>query len=156
MKKEDKQKTAGVIAFPPLIYGAALAASIGADYLLARKPLPRATQALAVGFFLAAGMMVAPSFGAFKKAGTTVDVFEETTALVETGPYEHTRNPIYIGLTSLYLAAAFASRRRTPLVVLPAILWLMNAGVIEREERYLEAKFGKKYREYMQRVPRWL
>lgn len=93
---------------------------------------------------------------AFKKAGTPVDPFEETTALVESGPYADTRNPLYLGLTLAYAGVALAARSRAPFALLPALLWMMNNGVIAREESYLEEKFGKTYREYMERVPRWL
>lgn len=148
--------TAGVIAFPPLIYGVAFAASVAAERLLQTRPLPRAVRPLSIGCFLAAATLVAPAFREFTKAGTAVDPFEETTALVTSGPYEHTRNPIYLGLTLAYAGTAFALRRRLPLLVLPPLVWMMNAGVIEREERYLDGKFGAAYREYKQRIPRWL
>ena len=151
-----KAETAGVLAPPPLIYAVPLVASIAAEKLLNGKQLPRPFQLLSIGCFASAVSLVATGFMAFKKAGTPVDPFEETTALVEGGPYEHTRNPLYLGLTLTYVGVALAARRRAPLAVLPAILWIMNNGVIAREERYLEQKFGKPYRKYMERVPRWL
>lgn len=150
------ERTAGVIAFPPLIYAVPLIGGIVADRLLSNKPLPPASRFLSVGCFLAAGSLVAPAFGAFEKAGTPVDVHEESTALVESGPYQFTRNPIYLGLTLLYAGVALATRRAAPLALLPAVLWTMHHGVILREERYLERKFGTAYRDYAQRVPRWL
>lgn len=152
----DSDKTAGVIAFPPLIYGVPLIAGIVADRVLSNKPLPPASGLLSIGCFLAAASIVAPAFGAFKKAGTAIDPFEETTALVDSGPYRFTRNPMYLALTLAYAGVAFAARRAAPFALLPAVLWTMQHGVILREERYLERKFGKAYREYLQRVPRWL
>lgn len=148
--------TAGVVAFPPLIYGIPLAAALFADSRLSSKRLPAASVALSLGVFASAAALVAPAFAAFRNAGTAVDPFEETTALVESGPFAYTRNPMYLGLTLAYVGVALATRRAAPLAVLPAVLWFMNAGVILREERYLERKFGTSYREYMQRVPRWL
>jgi protein-S-isoprenylcysteine O-methyltransferase Ste14 len=148
-------KAAGVIAFPPLIYGIPLALSLGADYFLSSRRLPAASRRLSAGFFSAAAALVIPAFREFKKAGTAVDPFEETIALVQTGPFAYTRNPFYSALTLVYCGVTLATRRTLPLALLPAILWVMNAGVIEREERYLEQKFGEAYREYMLRVPRW-
>jgi protein-S-isoprenylcysteine O-methyltransferase Ste14 len=110
---------------------------------------------LSAGFFAAAAAIVVPSVAEFKKAGTEIDPFEASTALVESGPFAYTRNPMYLGLTLTYVGIALASRATYPFAVLPAVIWFMNAGVIEREERYLERKFGKAYRRYMARVPRW-
>jgi protein-S-isoprenylcysteine O-methyltransferase Ste14 len=153
----DKNRdTAGVIAFPPLIYGVPLAAALLADRYILKTRLPRGCRLLSVGLFAAAASLVGPAFGEFEKAGTSVDVFEETKALVETGPYARTRNPIYLALTLTYAAIALATRRALPLAALPFILCVMNVGVIEREERYMERKFGERYRSYKSRVPRWL
>ncbi len=42
------------------------------------------------------------------------------------------------------------------MLLLPAVLLLINRGVIDREERYLEHKFGELYVNYKNRVRRWL
>lgn len=153
MKKDGE--AAGVIAFPPLIYGVPLALSLAADHFLSKRRLPPSSQVLAAGFFAAAASIAIPAVREFKKAGTAIDPFEETTAFIETGPFAYTRNPLYLGLTLVYCGIAFAARRTLPLALLPAVLWIMNTGVIEREERYLERKFGDAYRDYRRRVPRW-
>jgi protein-S-isoprenylcysteine O-methyltransferase Ste14 len=152
----EERDTAGVIAFPPLIYGVPLAATLVADRLLCKKRLPPAFQVLSLGFFAAAASVVVPSVTHFRKAGTAIDPYEPTTALIESGPFAHTRNPLYLGLTLTYIGIALAFRARLPLRALPLILAVMNSGVIRREERYLERKFGEKYGDYKQRVPRWL
>ena len=147
---------AGVIAFPPLIYGLPLAATIAANNLVSQKRLPNALRFASIGFFMAAASTIVPAFLEMRKAGTSVDVSEETTAIVESGPFAFSRNPIYLGLTLTYIGVSLAAGASLPLAALPAVLWMMNAGVIEREERYLERKFGKAYRRYRNRVPRWL
>lgn len=152
----EKNDVAGVIALPPLIYAIPLAATIAADRLLSGKRLPPVSRALSIGFFIAAVSLVAPAVVEFRKTGTAIDPFEETTALIESGPFAYTRNPLYVGLTLTYTGIALTARAALPLLVLPGVLWLMNTGVIEREERYLERKFGKAYRKYMKTVPRWL
>jgi protein-S-isoprenylcysteine O-methyltransferase Ste14 len=48
------------------------------------------------------------------------------------------------------------ARRLWPLLLLPAALTIVTYGVIEREERYLNGRFGAAYREYAVQVPRWL
>jgi len=153
---DDKKDVAGVIAFPPLIYGAPLALAVAFDRLFNSKRLPVAARFLSLGFFVAGASTVASAFVALKRAGTYIDVNEETTAIVEDGPYAYTRNPICLGLTFGYIGVSLAARTALPLAILPGVLWVMNAGVIEREERYLERKFGKTYRAYRDRVPRWV
>lgn len=152
----NEPETAGVVAFPPLIYGVTLAASIVADRMLHERRLPPVFARLSIPFFGAAASLIVPSFREFKRAGTAVDPYEETTAFVQHGPFQYTRNPIYLGLTAAYIGVALAARSTFPLAALPAILWLMNAGVIAREERYLERKFGEAYLKYKLQVPRWL
>ncbi len=149
-------ETAGVIAFPPLIYGAPLVAGIIADRLLFKRRMPPVARPLSIGFFAAALSLVAPAIREFKEAATPIDPFEETTTLLEAGPFAYTRNPLYLALTLAYAGTALASRAALPLAVLPSVIWLMNVGVIEREERYLERKFGDAYQQYRRRVPRWV
>jgi protein-S-isoprenylcysteine O-methyltransferase Ste14 len=153
---EEERDTAGVIAFPPLIFGAALLAGVILDRLLLKQPLPAPARSLSAGFFNAAGSLGARSVREFRSAGTPVDPYEETTALIESGPFAHTRNPLYLALTLAYTGVALATRSALPLTLLPAVLRVVTVGVIAREERYMERKFGDRYREYTKRVPRWL
>lgn len=72
------------------------------------------------------------------------------------GPYRFTRNPIYIGLSAVYLGiAALAGSLWIALMLVPA-LFILQFGVVLREEAYLERRFGDDYRAYRARVPRWI
>ena len=42
------------------------------------------------------------------------------------------------------------------LLLFPLVMLIMSHGVIAREERYLEQKFGAVYQDYKSRVRRWL
>ncbi|MFI5210728.1 MAG: methyltransferase family protein, partial [Gemmatimonadales bacterium] len=66
------------------------------------------------------------------------------------------RNPMYVGMTLLYLGIALWANSLWPLLLLPAVLVVMRRGVIAREEAYLERRFGDEYRSYRARVRRWL
>ncbi|MFL6192698.1 MAG: methyltransferase family protein, partial [Thermoanaerobaculia bacterium] len=66
------------------------------------------------------------------------------------------RNPMYLGMTLLYLGLALWIGTLWPLPLLPVALWATQRYVIAREERYLEAKFGDDYRRYKERVRRWI
>lgn len=92
----------------------------------------------------------------FTDAGTTIPVDEPTDALVTHGLYGWSRNPIYVGLTTIYVGLSIALTTGWALLFLPILLAVMNRGVIEAEEAYLSREFGTPYKEYKEKVPRWL
>src|SRR5580704_8862327 len=79
-----------------------------------------------------------------------------TTALVVDGIYRQTRNPLYLGTTLIYLGLGVAAGSLWAIVLVVPLLWVINVGVVAREERYLERKFGDAYRAYKARVRRWI
>jgi protein-S-isoprenylcysteine O-methyltransferase Ste14 len=85
-----------------------------------------------------------------------VDPREATTAVVESGPFRYTRNPAYVAFTVAYLGISLLAGSRWPLLLLPVVLVVVDRGVIHREERYLDARFGSDYSGYRRRVRRWL
>ena len=91
-----------------------------------------------------------------KRRGTPVDPRRPTTALVTDGPYRYSRNPLYLRVTLLYLSFAFLVNDIWFVAVLPLVLIVLHVGVISREERYLEARFGDDYRACKANVRRWL
>ncbi len=126
------------------------------DRYLLRDLLPR-VGSRAIGASLAAiGLVV--GFFAFRemlRARTHIDPSKPATALVTAGPFRFSRNPLYLSTTLLYIGAALSFRVLAALVVLPVALVVLHFGVIRREERYLEGKFGEEYRVYRARVRRW-
>jgi protein-S-isoprenylcysteine O-methyltransferase Ste14 len=150
---------AGVIALPPLIYLGFLAA---ATVLEAIVPLPipvaHSLASYAVGVAFAAGgfIMIAIGTQRFAAAGTNIPPTLPTTALVVDGIYERTRNPLYLGTTLVYLGLSVAALSLWAIALLVPLLWVINVGVVKREERYLERKFGDAYRDYKARVRRWI
>jgi len=152
--------SAGVIAHPPVLYLGALVIGLGADWLLALPPLPYLSGAagLSAGLVLGVlglGLLFTAAFR-FIKAGTNIPTHLPSTALVTDGLYRYSRNPIYLGLTLVYLGLVAGLASLGALVLLLPLLAAMQVGVIHREERYLERKFGDDYRAYKQRVRRWL
>jgi protein-S-isoprenylcysteine O-methyltransferase Ste14 len=150
---------AGVIALPPLIFLGFLAA---AAVLEAVVPLPLLTaHGLArylAGAALAACGVVIIAMGTrrFLAAGTNIPPTLPTTALVVDGIYRRTRNPLYLGTTLIYLGLGVAAGSLWAVVLVVPLLWVINVGVVAREERYLERKFGDAYRAYKARVRRWI
>jgi len=151
---------ADVAIKPPILFLGALA--LGALLSLVIPLGPRLAspngQALAVGLtFVAIGFALAAfSVRSFQNAGTTVVPGEPSTALVVTGPYHVTRNPIYIGLVLIYFGLAIILTSVWVLLLLIPVLYVLQRGVVEREEAYLSRQFGDAYRKYQARVPRWL
>ena len=136
--------TAGVIAAPPLLFGAALivARSLHAIHPIRIATLPGGMLRLAGVALIVLGLLLSIAVvRAFGRAGTQVSPYRETTRLVCTGPYRYTRNPDYTGQTLMYFGIANVANSWWPLFLLPFVLLAVQHGVIRREERYLEAKF---------------
>jgi protein-S-isoprenylcysteine O-methyltransferase Ste14 len=150
---------AGVIALPPLIFLGVLAAAAVLEAVfplpvLAAHAFPRylAGAALAAAGFVMIGM----GTRRFQAAGTNIPPNLPTTALVVDGIYRRTRNPLYLGLTLVYLGLGVAAGSFWAIGFVVPLLWVINIGVVAREEHYLERKFGDAYRAYKARVRRWV
>ena len=89
-------------------------------------------------------------------AKTSLSPYRPTTALVLSGPYRLSRNPIYVGLTLLYAGLAIYLQLSWGLIFLPVVIWIITIWVIVPEEKYLEQKFGTNYLNYKSRVRRWI
>jgi protein-S-isoprenylcysteine O-methyltransferase Ste14 len=92
----------------------------------------------------------------FRRQHTAVYPNQRARLLVENGPYRHTRNPMYLGMTFLYLGVTALLNSWWALLLLPVVLWALVRLVISREERYLAAEFGEHYGAYRRRVRRWI
>ena len=150
---------AGVIALPPLIFLGFLAAATVFEAILPLPiPVAHSLASYVAGVALAAGgfVMIAIGTRRFAAAGTNIPPTLPTTALVVDGIYGRTRNPLYLGTTLIYLGLSVAAGSLWAIGLLVPLLWVINVGVVKREERYLERKFGDAYRDYKARVRRWI
>ena len=147
----------GVIAPPPLIYAVALVCGILANRSYPVALLPRALNR-GLGLLLVGGGLVtgATAIYTIRNAGSNENPYKPATAVVAGGPYRYTRNPMYVGFTLIYAGISAMANALPPLLLLPAVFAVMRRGVIEREERYLEGKFGEEYLRYKGRVRRWI
>lgn len=152
-------ETAGVRFPPPLIFLLGLTASVAIDFLLLGRslsvpPPPRA--ALAMLLVIAGGALDVWAIAAFRRAKTTILPWGRASLLVPGGPYRHSRNPMYVGMTLVYAGLAVGLASTTAAILLAPILLVMRFYAIAREERHLEARFGAEYRAYCARVRRWI
>jgi protein-S-isoprenylcysteine O-methyltransferase Ste14 len=145
-----------VIVPPPLLYLTPLLASALLDRLVPLPGLPPAARRFGSAL-AAAGVALSGWFvRTMHAAKTPIDPRQTPTAIVTHGPFQHTRNPGYLGLALIYAGVSLRTNRRWALVLLPGVLAVLDRGVVRREERYLREKFGDEYAEYQRRVPRWL
>jgi protein-S-isoprenylcysteine O-methyltransferase Ste14 len=154
--KDGDEETAGVRVFPPLLFAAGLGLGLAAGAVPQSSTYGTRARRLLGTLSIAIGAAaIASAATQLKRAGSNVSPFAPTTALVTTGIFRFTRNPMYFGLTSIYLGVALITRSIPAFVTLPVTLALADRLVVDREERYLEARFGERYRNYKADVPRW-
>jgi protein-S-isoprenylcysteine O-methyltransferase Ste14 len=154
------QDYADVAIKPPILFVGAIALGCLLSWLVPLGPevFSGNRRALGVGgglALIAFGLFVV-SVRKFWQAETSLVPGEPSTVLVDVGPYSFTRNPIYISFVIFYFGLAIMLTSAWMLVLLIPVLIILQRGVVEREEAYLQAKFGEAYRKYQARVPRWL
>ena len=142
---------------PPFIFFIPLLLGVLLNVLYLSPFLENAFTALVLGVLL-----VMLGFAFVRWAVSVFDAhevsrkFKPVGTLVKTGPYAMTRNPMYVGLTLMYLGVSIASNAWLPILFLPFILVFLYYYVIVKEEAYLAGLFGKEYAAYKASVRRWL
>jgi protein-S-isoprenylcysteine O-methyltransferase Ste14 len=158
---EQTKDTPGVIAPPPLILVMTLLVGAVLDRVYpvtisGGKLAPLARYVAAAVLIIAglAGMVI--FHRAFRRHGTNVPTFKPATALVTDGPYRFSRNPGYVSGLLIYAGIVLAADSVWLLAMLVVFAFVIRYGVVAREERYLERKFGEDYRRYKGAVRRWI
>jgi protein-S-isoprenylcysteine O-methyltransferase Ste14 len=146
-----------VIALPPLILGAAIALGLILNYFWPAKVLTRSL-AVPLGILI---VFVAVAIGILAvremvTASTPLDVRKRSTRIVTSGVFQQSRNPIYLGMVLLCTGVAFLVDSLWLLGLVPLFAAILQKGVIEPEEAYLERNFGEDYLRYKARVRRWI
>jgi protein-S-isoprenylcysteine O-methyltransferase Ste14 len=156
----DNEKDApGVIVFPPLIPLTVLVVGAILDWffplaIISAVPLvPRAV----IGVMLFALGIASAIMGerAFKRIGTNVNPLRPALSLAGQGIFAHLRNPMYVGMALVVLGVVIGFGLEWTFLLLIVGALVMHYGVVLREERYLERKFGDDYRAYKRSVPRY-
>jgi protein-S-isoprenylcysteine O-methyltransferase Ste14 len=154
---EPKPDHASVVANPFVIY---LGLAIAAVVLQQIVPLPFVGQAPAR---VLGTLLIALNFGfglpavrGMLKVKTSPNPHRPSTALVLSGSYRLTRNPMYAGLTLVFAGVLTFFQITWGLLFIPLVVWLITIWVIIPEEEYLANKFGEEYLQYKSNVRRWI
>jgi protein-S-isoprenylcysteine O-methyltransferase Ste14 len=153
----ETKNHAGVIAPPPLFYLGFLLLGVGLNFAWPAGAVPDIVQAPLGAVMIAFGFtVVGAAFRQFRKAKTAIEPYKETTALITSGLFRLSRNPVYVAMSLVYAGLGILLDNLWILGLLVPVLAVIRYGVIAREERYLEGKFGQSYQRYRATVRRWL
>lgn len=140
-----------VLTFGAVMWGvAALTPPLGADEAF--------FDIIAGAIFILGTLFPVAGVVAFRRASTTVDprTPEASSALVISGIYRYTRNPMYVGFALWLLAWSVFLGSAWALLGVVGFVWYMNHYQITPEEKALRELFGDAFRDYERRVRRWI
>ena len=153
----DIAKRPNSVPWPPLVYVAAIVISIG---LWVLYPLPWFGSPLSDIFFAVGWIVVvavvAIDISAMRTLSRANPTIKASEHLVTTGAFSFTRNPIYLGNTLMMVGVGMISGIAWFILLAVVAAFITQKLAIEREEKHLDARFGKRYFDYKKRVRRWL
>jgi protein-S-isoprenylcysteine O-methyltransferase Ste14 len=154
----DKPDAPDVVIHPPIALAIALVLAFALNWVMPLPFVPPAIPHIQTGVLLVIAALLIIRWAAvtFRKARTNILTSQATTAIVATGPFAYSRNPIYVAALIGMVASAIAFNSLWFLAALVVIYVVLRYGVIAREEIYLERKFGAPYLDYKSKVRRWL
>jgi len=153
----DTPDTAQVLVLPPVLVGGALLLGISINWIHPIPVLPLVpARVIGVIIFVLSGVLAHFAQTAMNRAGTNIRPDRPALALVTDGPFRFTRNPLYVAALGVYVGIALFVNGLVPILLAIPVFYLLHWGVVLREERYMESKFGEPFRAYRARVRRWL
>ena len=99
---------------------------------------------------------IGAAMGLFREIGQDPKPWVTTPAIVSSGIYGFTRNPMYLGMGLMQAGFSVALANGWVLLLVPVTCFVIARSVIRHEEVYLEGKFGAEYTDYKARVRRWI
>ena len=145
-----------LLARPPIVYLISILAGFGLNAVWPVELVPRAIEPLGGSLILLAVALFVLSVRQFRRARTPIRSRKAVTAVITTGPYRFSRNPIYVSFTLLQVGLTMWTNSAWVAGTLIPTLVLISYGVIAREERYMAQKFGDEYLRYTAAVRRWI
>ena len=157
MTATEKEQPPSPIPWPPLLFVAALVVGRALDHF-APGPAFQSSLLEMIGVVVIALALANDVWCALilRHHRTTVLPHRAVSAMVTTGPYRRSRNPIYISELALTLGLALLLGSFWIALSTPLLFLALTKLAIEPEERHLRAKFGAQFEAYAARTPRWL
>ncbi len=118
-------------------------------------PVPHWLRLVGLALIVAGATLLVASAVAFRTRKTTILPRETPRAMITTGLYAWSRNPIYLG-DALMLAGAALAWDAASLLLVPVFMTVIALRFIIGEEAGLRATFGAEFDAYAARVRRWL
>ena len=155
----NKSNGPGVYIPPPLFYVLIFIVAV-----FVQKKIPIADtifqlhtiKVVGIIFLIIALLFLARSLRQFFQSKNTVILIKPATSLQKTGIYSISRNPMYVGLTMIYLGITCFIGSWWNIILFPLLFLIIQEYIIKREEKYLQIEFGQQYEEYRRIVRRWL
>ncbi len=157
----ERRDAAAVRTFPPAIPVGLILIGLMLNWLFPIDPgvaLPAPARYWIGGAIAVAAIL---GFGAWavillRQDGQSANPWKPTFRIIDKGPFRITRNPMYLQMVLVCLAAGIAMMNWWILALTPLCAWLLHKLAILPEEAYLTRKFGADYLSYKQRTRRWL
>ena len=113
---------------------------------------------LALVFLIIAVILLILSVNKFIEIKTTISPLKpnKTSSLVNSGIYSYTRNPMYLGLLLILFSTAFLLKNFISFLIIPLFIFFITKNQILPEEEALENLFGEEYKNYKEKVRRWV
>ncbi len=115
-----------------------------------------AVKVVGVALLFTAFFFLSRSIGQFISSKNTLILIKPAFSLQTTGIYHITRNPMYVGLTLVYLGITCLIGNWWNIILFPILLIVVQQYIMKKEEQYLQRKFGQQYLDYKLTVRRWL
>ena len=156
-QEDDPPLEQAFLAPTPVIHLGLLSLSVLLAILVPTRIVPRrAASVLGGGLFISGIVVMRWFFRTMRRNDAPVAYRESESTLVTAGPFQYTRNPMYLAIVLFHAGLAFLVNAVGFVLVLPVHILVMQYGVIRHEERHLERVFGEEYRTYKARVRRWI
>jgi len=157
MRPRQTNIVPNTVPWLPLVYGAAALLAVGLGWLvplntwLPHGARPAGAVVMLIGLTLDGSAMLS-----MRCHHANILPHRAATALVTSWPFSVSRNPIYLGNTLMLAGAAVAFGNPWFAAMAATAVFVVTKLAIEREELHLATLFGSAWRDYAERVPRWL
>lgn len=142
--------------WPPIILAGSILLSIGLQYLYPLEASFTFSRLLGAALIFAALATDIWAMKTLHDSSTTVLPHRASSHLVTKGPFQYSRNPIYVANMLLLTGIGLVTANGWFLIAAPLDGVLTHFLAVRREENHLHALFGFKYEDYCRRVRRWI